>query len=121
MRYSKRHTMRHDSTSQRYVLSSSKTYNGEPLTGKFYGYIWKDGETVDPISYREAMRVARLRGCDLVKWEESKAFKAENSAVSARAEEASKEAPASVFGKLSKRAAAKAKKAKKEEGADKGE
>lgn len=57
------------------VLKTNKTVKGEPLNGKFYGEVWEDGETVDPMSYRDAMRIARLRGLQSIDWEDSKAYK----------------------------------------------
>lgn len=66
---------RHQNVQNFYVLTTSKKVDGEPLNGKFYRLLWKDGETVTPQSYRDAIRVARIYGCQLVNWTESKEYK----------------------------------------------
>lgn len=63
-------------TSKFFVLTTTKTLDdGLPLTGKFYGFEWEHGETSEPLSYRDAMRVARNRGLQTLPWTESKAYK----------------------------------------------
>jgi len=58
-----------------FVLTTPKTVNGEPLNGMYYRFEWVDGETIAPISKKDANKVARIRGVGIVPWEESKAYK----------------------------------------------
>lgn len=70
-----RHYSASSKPEKHFVLTTTKTLDdGKPLSGKFYRMLWKDGETTEPISYREGMRIARLRGCQLLPWKESKAY-----------------------------------------------
>lgn len=67
--------VRHQSGSGLYALTSNKVIkDGQPLNGKFYRCEWKDGETCQPLSYRDATRLARIHGLNMIEWEESKAF-----------------------------------------------
>lgn len=60
-----------------YVLQMTKTVDGELFSGKYARQVWKDGETITPLTYQDARRASRVRGFKMIPWEESKVYQAE--------------------------------------------
>ena len=109
------YTTRHQTGSKFFVLKSTKLVDGKPLSGKFYNMLWEEGETSEPLSYRDAMRAARLRGLQTVPWNESIAYKKLMEGTPAEPVTADdvKEVQASVFDKLRDNLGVKPKKRRK--------
>lgn len=62
-----------------YTLTTKKTVKeNEPLTGKFYGLEWVDGETIEPLTNKQAFRIARIRGCQVIEFTKSKEYERRN-------------------------------------------